>query len=287
MSELPVLQQLDLIDKLPTLPVVVNQINQLIAGNRSSMAQIAAVIARDQAIASRVIRLVNSAFYGLQGRVSSIQQAITLLGLNTVKNLVTGVAVVKAFDNPGNPSIFDRKEFWMHTFACAVLCREISRLRKCREPEDYFMAGLLHDIGILVLDQFFHENFISILQEYAKNHTDYTETEIAVIHATHCDIGEYLSQKWHIPELLSLSIKYHHTPLFAHNIPPSTLDIIFTVHISDSFIQSKGFHIGFKGEPTKGSRVILHRLGITESDIIPVWEETQSTVAAVVREWGI
>lgn len=287
MNEQSILQQLDLIEKLPTLPVVVNQLNQLIASNRSSMAQIAAVIARDQAIASRVIRLVNSAFYGLQGRVTSIQQAITLLGLNTVKNLVTGVAVVKTFEDSGKTSLFDRQKFWMHTFACAVLSREIARKRRCAEPEDYFMSGLLHDIGILVLDQFFNPQFLTIINTCSKDNTNYTDTERNIIGTTHCEVGEYLSKKWHIPDILSLSIKYHHTPLYALNTAPSSLDILFTVHIADSFIQSKGYHIGFNGEPAKGSRVILHRLGINETEINPVWEETQHTIAAVVREWGI
>lgn len=286
-EEQSILQQLDRIEKLPTLPVVVNQLNQLIASNRSSMAQIAVVIARDQAIASRVIRLVNSAFYGLQGRVTSIQQAITLLGLNTVKNLVIGVAVVKAFENPGKPALFDRQKFWLHSFACAVLSREIARLRRCAEPEDYFMSGLLHNIGILVLDQFFNEKFVAILNECTKNRSDYTDTEKNIIGTTHCEIGEYLSKKWHIPDILSISIKYHHTPLYALNTSSSFLDTLFTVHIADFFIQSKGYTIGFNGEPAKGSRVILHRLGINEADIFPVWEEAQQSIAAVVREWGI
>jgi HD-like signal output (HDOD) protein len=286
-EEHSILQQLDAIEKLPTLPAVVNQLNQLIASNRSSMAQIASVIARDQAIASRVIRLVNSAFYGLQGRVTSIQQAITLLGLNTVKNLVTGVAVVKAFENSSKSSLFDHQKFWMHTFACAVLSREIARKRRCAEPEDYFMSGLLHDIGILVLDQFFNPQFMNIINACTKSSSGYTDTEQNIIGTTHCEVGEYLANKWHIPEILALSIRYHHTPLYALNKAPSSLDILFTVHISDSFIQSAGYHIGFDGEPAKCSRVILHRLGINESEINPVWEEAQHTIAAVVREWGI
>ena len=110
MNKAAFLTRLENIENLPTLPAVVRQLQTLIENPRSNMAQIAAVVTRDQAIAARVVRLINSAFYGMGGKVTSIQHAIVLLGLNTVKNLVTGVSVVKAFGGPENASLFDREK---------------------------------------------------------------------------------------------------------------------------------------------------------------------------------
>lgn len=141
-----ILTRLQEIENLPTLPAVVRRLRQLMANDRSSMTEIASVISRDQATGTRVIRLVNSAFYGLRSRVTSIQQAIVLMGLNTVKNLVTGVALVRTFADGGTASLFDRERFWMHTFGCAMGARLIAvRLGK-EDPEDFFLAGLLPDM---------------------------------------------------------------------------------------------------------------------------------------------
>ena len=120
MDKTDVLKKLDLVENLPTLPVIVRQIQKLIENPNSNMSQIALIITRDQSIAARVVRLVNSAFYGLGNKISSIQQAIMLLGLNTVKNLVIGVSVVKTFEGAHSASIFDREKFWLHSFACAT-----------------------------------------------------------------------------------------------------------------------------------------------------------------------
>ena len=239
--------ELDKIENLPTLPVVVQQIQKLIASPNSSMVQIAAIIARDQAIAARVIRLINSAFYGLGGKVASIQQAIVLLGLNTVKNLIVGVSVVTMFeDSAGGASMFDTQKFWLHAFACALGAKAIAKKINAREPEDFFLAGLLHDIGILVLDQFFHQEFVGIVQDAAGRKIDYVKAEQERLGLTHAEIGEYMGRKWKIPELLVHGMRYHHRPLFTDRELAGSIQLIAAVHVADALAVIRGIDMGYK-----------------------------------------
>ncbi|HEX2956389.1 MAG TPA: HDOD domain-containing protein [Chitinispirillaceae bacterium] len=288
MSNESILQKLELIEKLPTLPAVVNQITQLIQSNRSNMAQIASVIMRDQAIASRVIRLVNSAYYGLKTRVTSIQQAITLLGLNSVRNIVTGVAIVKTFEEEnGSVSTFDRQKFWLSTFCCALLSKNIAQYRGAGNVEDYFLGGLLHDVGILVLDQFFHDEFNNVINGCLQCGDQYFEVENRILGTNHCEIGDYLAKRWKLPDILANCMRAHHQPLFAVKDPDTNIDLLFTVHIADAFTQKVGFNIGIQCALPQPSQVAMHKLELNETVINQLAETSSKMTSSVMREWGI
>lgn len=281
------LARLEKVENLPTLPAIVRQLQTLIDNPHSNMAQIAAVITKDQAIAARVVRLINSAFYGMGGKVTSIQHAIVLLGLNTVKNLVTGVSVVKAFKFPSNASPFDRDKFWLHTFACALGARAVGRELNASEPEDFFLAGLLHDIGILVLDQFFHEEFIEILQRSACDGTGYVEAEKAVLGLTHEEVGEFVARKWKIPELLVNPIRYHHYPAVADICCAGSVPILSAVHIADVTASNRGLDMGQPVGKKTCDDAAMKAVGLSERRIAELFANIEKEVKAVAAEWGV
>jgi len=285
MDKTDVLKKLDLVENLPTLPVIVQQIQKLIENPNSNMSQIALIITRDQSIAARVVRLVNSAFYGLGNKISSIQQAIMLLGLNTVKNLVIGVSVVKTFEGAHNASIFDREKFWLHSFACATGARLIAR-KLGREPEDYFMAGLLHDIGILVLDQFFHEEFIEIVQQTLRTNKELTDVETSVLGITHCEIGGFMAAKWRIPEYLSLAIRHHHKPLLFELETEDFRFITAAVHIADTNACNRGNNPGFPCTFTLHGPA-LRLTGLKSNEIDDIFIHVETDIKQVMSDWQV
>ncbi|MFH0919281.1 MAG: HDOD domain-containing protein [Fibrobacterota bacterium] len=285
MTSPDLLLRLDEIDNLPTLPVVVRQIQKLIANPHSSMAQIAQVISRDQAITSRVIRLVNSAYYGLGGRVSSIQQAIVILGLNTVKNLVLGVSIVKTFERHGSASLFDREELWKHSFAVALGAKMMAQKAKKPESEDYFISGLLHDIGILVLDQFFHDELVSVVKRALLDKIDYPEAEFQVLGLTHSEIGAALAGKWQIPLFIADTIRFHHRPLLGKPEHPDSPDKIMIVHVADGMARKKGLG-RFCSQWKKGFEDdALARTGFLQADLDDLFEKVEAEVKNLMREW--
>jgi HD-like signal output (HDOD) protein len=279
--------RLENVENLPTLPIIVQQVQKLIANPNSNMAQIAAIITKDQAIAARVIRLINSAFFGMGGKVTSIQQAIVLLGLNTVKNLVLGVSVVKLFEGPASASLFDRQKFWMHTFACALGAQAIAREIRFPNPEDFFLAGLLHDIGILVLDQFFHQEFIGVLQNAVLKKTDYIKAEQCELGLTHQEVGEFVGKKWKIPELLVHSILHHHNPVTVDNNCAGSIQVISAVHAADVASFNRGLDMGYKCGVKPYHASAIKSIGISESRIEELFDGIEKDVKAVATEWGV
>ncbi len=280
-------ERLEGIEDLPTLPVVVDQLHRLIANPRSNMSQIATVIARDQAIAGRVIKLVNSAFYGLSRRVTSIQQAIVILGLTTVKNLTLGVSVVKTFGACEIPSIFDREKFWLHSFGCAQAAKMIARHLRRDEPEDYFLAGLLHDIGILVEDQFLHEEFVQVLKQTVGSSVSLTEAEESVMGMTHPEVGEFIARRWKLPDFVVQSMRFHHPVKGMGPDSSDYPDFVSVIHAADTLVWNAG--VGrFCRELQPGSdESALQNLGFSPKIIDEVTESVRSSTAALAREWGI
>jgi putative nucleotidyltransferase with HDIG domain len=282
------IQQLEEIESLPTLPIIAQKIQQLISNDRSNMAQIASFISKDQAISSRVIRLVNSAFFGLRNRVASIQQAIVLLGLNTITNIVMGISVVKVFSENSTGSIFDREMFWFHAFGTAMGAKMIARELGRDEPEDYFLAGLLHDIGILVLDQFFHDEFVDVLKNMIEYKIDLLESEHKMFGTTHQETGAYLATKWKLPSILIHSIRYHHNPFTVPNETTDQMkDISLIVHIADIAASNKGIHFGLPSGQKKYESDLFSIIKIREKDIDTIFITVDAEVRSLAKEWGI
>lgn len=285
MDKEAMLAKLDEIENLPTLPAMVQQIQKLINSPNSSMNQIGALISKDQAIAARVVRLVNSAFYGLGRKVSSIPQAIVVLGLNTVKNLVTGVSVIKMFETADKVSLFNRDAFWMHSFGCAMGARLIAKNLGRSEPEDYFLAGLLHDIGVLILDQFFHDEFVRVLKHSNDNSIDYYTAEQKILGVTHCEVGAIVAEKWKIPDFLIQTIRYHHTSV--NQNPQINSDVINVVHIADVAATNAGLHMGFHPGKNNYFENVLAVTGIKQSAIDDVFGVVEKEIKILKAEWGL
>jgi putative nucleotidyltransferase with HDIG domain len=279
--------ELQAIENLPTLPIVAQQVMKLVASPNANMAQIAAVVSRDQAIAARVVRLVNSAFYGMRSRVGSIQHAIVVLGLNVVKNLVVGVSVVKMFEDSAQASIFDRQQFWVHTFACARAARLLAERTGRSEPEDYFVAGLLHDIGILVLDQFFHPRFVDILGLSIRERIEYNDAERRVLGLNHGEVGAVLAQKWRVPDFVAHTIRFHHEPGCMPTDASAARDIVALVHFADARVQGKRIGNFIETFRTTCDPTTERYLNVSEMLVEEVLQQVGAEVKELMKEWGL
>lgn len=285
MDKKTMIAKLDGIENLPTLPVMVQQVQKLINSPNSSMNQIGALISKDQAIAARVIRLVNSAFYGLGRKVSSIPQAIVVLGLNTVKNLVTGISIINMFDAANSATLFNRDMLWLHSLGCAMGARLLAKNLGRNETEDYFLAGLLHDIGILILDQFFHDEFITVLAYAKEKKLDYYSAEQKVLDYTHCDVGAIVAEKWKIPDFLIQTMRYHHTSV--NNNPEINCDVINIVHIADIAATNAGYHMGFQLGKVRFFEHALTVTGVKQSGIEDAFAVVEKEINILKAEWGL
>lgn len=227
--------EIETIDSLPTIPTVLKRLLGVIENPLVSLNEIGNFISNDPVLASRVLRLVNSPVYGFPGRISSINQALILLGLNVVKGMLLGVSVFDAMQKT-------MVGLWEHSVGCAITAKILSYKKGLKDPEEVSVAALLHDIGKVVFGLKYPHKYKDMIQESMEKESFIFETERNHFNINHSDAGSWIAQKWNFPRNLIEVIEYHHKPHLSRNFPiPSAI-----VHLSDIIIRAKGF--GFAGD---------------------------------------
>lgn len=212
---------------LPSLPAVVIELLQSMDDDDADTRQLAIKLAHDQALAAKVLRVANSSFYGLQGKVDSIGDAIVVLGLHGVRTLATAAAITDVFAaKRGGEQAYDMRAFWRHSIAVGLCAKAIAR-RQHLNDGNAFTAGLMHDIGRLALASCFPAQLAAVTNDQAETGDCLLFAERRVLGLDHAEIGQWLTEHWRFPPLLSRAIGTHHQP-------DMQLDRLATVvHIAD------------------------------------------------------
>lgn len=267
MERLEVRDFLKKVEKLPTLPGIAMRIIQTANNPRSAAEDLSRIIMNDQSLASKVLRLVNSAYYGVRNKVASIRQAIVILGFNTIKSLALSTAIMDKFSSTTTDG-FSRGEFWKHSIGVAVTNRLISRRLSTNKDmeETFFMAGLLHDIGKVILDQYFHEEFKRVIDHMRLTRLSFYRAEVEVNGLTHAEIGGLLATQWQLPEEYVSAIRFHHTP---DNRPEHT-QVICATHFANLLAKTKGFGSGGDNDISGLSETAVGLLKLSEADVATI-----------------
>jgi len=254
------------ISNLPTLPEVATRLMQMVNDPDTSAADAAKVISRDVGITSKVLRMANSAFYGIPRTITTVQNAVVLLGMKVVNSLVLSVSVGEIFPSKDPAAKIDRKAFWTHSLACAVagklLAQKIKRPHLV-DPEESFCSGLLHDIGKLVLDHYFYDEYIQAKKDARQKNVSLFESEKVFFGYTHTDVGDWLTSKWELPRDLRIPIIYHHQPADA----PSSKEQSYLIHCADYISHKAGFDLIDKEKQSNLDDSYQDILEITPEDI--------------------
>lgn len=193
------------IKELPPLPLVVQKLLKVMDSEMSSAEDISRVLSSDQAMASKVLKLVNSSFYGLSGQVSTISRAVVILGVGAIRNLALGLSVAKIMARGDKGAV--QMAFWEHSLANAAAAETLARANGYIDPEEAFIAGLLHDIGHLVFLLALPQEFTAIMQG---DHNHILDREKEVMGLTHAQAGQKLLKHWKLPRTLEQAVRFHH-----------------------------------------------------------------------------
>lgn len=237
-----ILEKIGNLTSIPTLPSIIGQITCLLQNPKTSAEELGRAIKADQALAAKVLKLVNSAFYGFPGRISTITHAIVILGFSTIKNVVLTTSILDTFRKRKNTSEtdFDVEQFWMHSIACGAAAQSIARFIGNKQKEECFIAGLIHDMGKILLYQYLPDIFSDIFSHCTSNDILFYESETQLFNISHQDIGGTLTEKWNLPPLLQAAVKYHHKPQLTREYYQTTA----IVHCADILVRALDFGNG-------------------------------------------
>ena len=230
------------IDDLPTLPRTVLQITGLVNDPKSSAKDLARVITDDQVLTVRLLKLVNSSFYGFPQRISTVTGAIVLLGFDAIRNLLLTTSVFDLFANRNRQKKQDQERFWDHSLGCAVGAKVIGNYLRHDKIEELFVSGLLHDIGKIVEMMFLPDEFSKIVAAVNRDNILMTTAENNVLGYNHAEVGKLLAEKWNLPVKLVQVIAHHHHPDNAGSFAVEAA----IVHLADIFCRA--LNMGYGGD---------------------------------------
>jgi HD-like signal output (HDOD) protein len=235
------------VSHIATLPEITLKIIQLVENPKSTAQDLNKLISNDPALVARILKVVNSAFYGLPGQIGSINRAIVLLGLNAVKNIVIAASLAKLFRGGRVSPHFSAKDLWTHSAAVGVMSRLIVTRLNNHLPDEAFLAGLIHDIGILVELQGMRDSLVEVAEKATKEERRYVDLETEIMGVDHQALGAGLTARWKFPRSFQYVTGHHHQPMA---LAPECRWLACVVHVADHICvrDGIGYTLTCKGE---------------------------------------
>ena len=221
------------LNQLPALPMVVQEVIRSFDDPKITTSKLAHKISQDQIITAKVLRIANSSFYGLSRQVGSVQDAVVILGFDSVRTLTIAAGLIHGF-SLGTDTILDRKKFWHTSIQVAVYAKAIAK-RLGQNQEIAFTAGLLHDIGQIVLALCIPDVYGHLLIQQSELHGDLFEIEQAELGFDHALLGSEVAKRWKFPLAIQHAIEFHHMP--DQTIPSPITDIVYLANLVNELIE--------------------------------------------------
>lgn len=254
---------------LPSLPSLYSEIMNELQSPDTSLDKIGRIISKDLGMTAKILHLVNSAFFGIPRHISSPDQAVSLLGLDTIKALVLTVGVFSKFDNTKVPG-FSIKALWTHSIKIGASAKEIAKAENIDKTfiDDAYMAGLLHDVGKLVLSTTLGDPYKKAIELAQKQKIPLCDAEQNIIGTTHAEVGAYLLGLWGLPNSIIEAVAFHHRP---QSLPGGKFNTIAAVHFANA-LEYEGNLNSLSNTPNdRLNEEYLNLLGLAEH--LSVWRE--------------
>ena len=269
---------LSTVGDLATLPEITIRIIQIVDDPKSTARDLHEVIKYDPALSARILKVVNSAFYGLPGQIATVERAIIMLGLSAVKNISIATSLTKMFRGSKLGGQFTARDLWGHSLAVGTASRMLAKALDRQATEEAFVAGLIHDLGLLVERQAFPEQLAQVIERVDSDGGDINQVEMELMGADHQGFGLGLTTKWKFPRQLRVVCGYHHKP---NNLAEDTRELPMLVHIADRLTAKikHGFYL--TADQSDISDETLACVGLTRDQINLVAAELPEQLAAV------
>lgn len=270
------------IDSMPSLSITVSKILEVSRDPQVTAKDLNKVISLDPVLVGRVLKLVNSAYYGLQNKVTSLVTAIIMLGINTIKNLALSTAVLGNVQKDSSFKALNVNGFWRHSIGVGVTSKLIGAKIgiTLNRQEEFFIGGLLHDIGKIPINVLFEEDYLKAIHQADFEKTQLIDMESKIIGITHSEVGKMIAEKWRLTGETYECILHHHDPNMASE---ENFKLVASVSIANTFCNVN--QIGFSGNryAKKNDDYILSSVGVTEAYLDEVFE----TISAEIEKASV
>lgn len=260
-----------LVEKMPAFPKSVQQVMQLTSDINASAKDIVRVIECDPVMTVKILKAINSSFYGLPQKITSVQKAVVHIGMNTIKNIALGVAAMGML-NANNKANFNTSNFLLHSLTTAAISKMLAERigLSSAQCSDCFVAGLLHDFGKVVFAEFIADEFKLALEKSKEQHLSLHQTELEFIGLNHSQAGRILAEKWELPDSMCDAIAHHHDLDSSQNV---LRDCVFAANQV-----SKQMQFGDAGNPLVEAfpEFIVTRFGLTLPAMCDTLEDLES-----------
>lgn len=260
---------IDSVEDMPSLPQIVTEIIRISEDPDSTPQDVQNLLAQDQVLTAKILRLANSSFYGFARRINTITEATILLGFQTIRSIVFAASISNFLTKSLDGYQLDQNELWKHSQSVAMTARYIAKKKRFKNPEVFYTAGVIHDIGKLVLNEYLQKDYQQVLSLIYDEGYDFVKAEETILGFNHAQTGMKLAEKWNLPPEMVEAIGCHHEPEKA-TINPL---LASTIHVSDSIALMMGFGLGIGGLAYNFSEFALKTTQIDGKqidDILPV-----------------
>lgn len=254
---------LNSISDLPPFPVVIQRALQLIDDPKTSAQDVVDVIQYDQSITANVLKLCNSAYFGLRRKVHSLREALVMIGFNPLMEIIMSRESVSLFSGSCKGYDLEQGDLWRHSVACALLSRIIAKRINREANPTHFTAALLHDIGKMILSRFVSDSFKEIQCLTKEGRLSFIEAEREVLGMDHAQLGGKIVAQWKFPEIIISAVRYHHTPLSA----TENQEIVQLIYLCDLVSMLTGLGGGADGLSYHACEEVMKRFQLEEEDI--------------------
>ena len=247
-----------IIKDIPTLPMIYQEIFQMMQQPNVSVPAVAELITQEQALTAKILHLVNSALYGYNREIKTISRAVVILGFKAVRGAALAISVFDYFKDVSNACQVDMTKFWEHSIAVAATCKILADKARITQAEEAFISGLLHDTGKLIEKQYFPQDFEDLCRAIQEQHMSWIDGERALFQVNHATIGKVVFRMWDFPPSVVDAVHLHHSPVATAKFPQLTA----LVHVADFIAYQLGYGSPCAHPPQECQPAALKLLGM-------------------------
>ncbi|MEZ4723239.1 MAG: HDOD domain-containing protein [Candidatus Kapaibacterium sp.] len=277
-----IIKRLSKIEDLPSIPIVLTEIINMLDDENLKSKVLAETIERDQMLTTRVLRVANSPYYGFTRKISTIELAIALIGINTIRDIVTGIMVKRIFvDN--HRSVINMDSYWKYSIFCAGATKYFASKLKYRPLGESFVTGLMHDMGVLLLSTYFYHEYKEVLiQLEMDSRYSLVQAEQKILQTNHAEVASWLADKWNLPSKICTALKNHH--YYFSNVDVNDViqeqPLTVAVALSEYFAKELGF-MSWNNEATNSTLFIGPEIFTSNDDTM---FDTNSSITIIKQD---